>query len=75
MVHNFRIHFVVRSEDALHDLVSFVQFKKRGRHPWRSVTNSKIAGLSLRLDSLLKVKLMSINVQYSKYNKLSVIMN
>ena len=24
--------------DALHDLILFVQFKKRGKHPWRSVT-------------------------------------
>ena len=24
--------------DALHDLVPFVQFKKREKHPWRSVT-------------------------------------
>ena len=24
--------------DALHDLVPFVQFKKRKKHPWRSVT-------------------------------------
>ena len=23
--------------DALHDLVPFVQFKKREKHPWRSV--------------------------------------
>ena len=23
---------------ALHDLVPFVQFKKREKHPWRSVT-------------------------------------
>ena len=30
--------------DALHDLVTFVQFKKREKHPWRSVTFSKAAG-------------------------------
>ena len=30
--------------DALHVLVSFVQFKKREKHPWRSVTFSKVAG-------------------------------
>ena len=30
--------------DALCDLVSFVQFKKREKHPWRCVTFSKIAG-------------------------------
>ena len=34
---------------ALHDLVPFVQFKKREKHPWRSVTFSKVAGLSLQL--------------------------
>ena len=30
--------------DALRNLVPFVQFKKRERHPWRSVTFSKVAG-------------------------------
>ena len=30
--------------DALRDLVSFVQFKKREKHPWRSDTLSKVAG-------------------------------
>ena len=30
--------------DALRDLVPFVQFKKREKHPWRSVTFSKVAG-------------------------------
>ena len=29
---------------ALHGLVRFVQFKKREKHPWRSVTFSKVAG-------------------------------
>ena len=28
--------------DALRDLVPFVQFKKREKHPWRSVTYSKV---------------------------------
>ena len=32
--------------DALSDLVPFVQFKKREKHPWRSVTLSKIAGFT-----------------------------
>ena len=27
--------------DALRDLVPFVQFKKREKHPWRSVTFTK----------------------------------
>ena len=30
--------------DALRDLVPFVQFKKREKHPWRSVTFRKVAG-------------------------------
>ena len=30
--------------DTLHNLVTFVQFKKREKHPWRSVTFSKVAG-------------------------------
>ena len=29
---------------ALHDLVPCAQFKKREKHPWRSVTFSKVAG-------------------------------
>ena len=28
--------------DALRDLVSFVQFKKLEKHPWRTVTFSKV---------------------------------
>ena len=32
--------------DALLDLVAFVQFKKREKHPWRSVNFSKVAGIS-----------------------------
>ena len=35
--------------DALRDLVPFVQFKKRAKHPWRSVNFSKVAGFSLQL--------------------------
>ena len=30
--------------DVLRGLVPFVQFKKREKHPWRSVTCSKVAG-------------------------------
>ena len=33
----------------LRDLVPTVQFKKREKHPWRSVTFSKAAGFSLQL--------------------------
>ena len=38
----------VKNCGALHDLVPFVQFKKRQRHPWRSVNFSKVAGFSLQ---------------------------
>ena len=31
---------------SLRDLVSFKQFKKREKHPWRSVTFNKVAGFS-----------------------------
>ena len=31
--------------DDLRDLVPFVQFKKREKHPWRNVTFRKVAGL------------------------------
>ena len=30
--------------DALRDFVSFVQFKKLEKHPWRSVTFIKVSG-------------------------------
>ena len=30
------------NSDALHELVPLVQFKKREKHPWRSVTFSKV---------------------------------
>ena len=32
--------------DAYRDLVSFVQFKKRKKHPWRNDTFSKVAEIS-----------------------------
>ena len=38
--------FVVIS-DALLALVPFIQFKKRERHPWESVTLRKVAGFRL----------------------------
>ena len=31
--------------DVLRDLVPFVQFKKREKYPWRSVTFSEMEGL------------------------------
>ena len=42
--------------DILCDLISFVQFKKREKHPWRSVTFSKVAGFQPA--TLLKVTLL-----------------
>ena len=38
--------------DALRDLLPFVQFRKREKHPWRSVTFSKVAGFSLKVPLL-----------------------
>ena len=35
--------------DALRDLVPFVQFKNRDKHPWRSSTFSKVADFSMQL--------------------------
>ena len=35
--------------DALRDLVLFVQFIKREKHPWRSVNFSKVPGWSLQI--------------------------
>ena len=37
--------------DVLRDLVPFVQFQKREKHPWRSVNFSKVADFSLQLYS------------------------
>ena len=45
---NYRKKSVVICDDALRDLVPFVQFKKREKHPWRSVTFSKGADLSCK---------------------------
>ena len=33
---------------ALRDLVPFVQFIKREKHPWRSVNFSKVSGFNLQ---------------------------
>ena len=35
--------------DALGDLVLLIQFKKREKHPWRSINFSKVAGFSLQI--------------------------
>ena len=34
--------------DALHDLVLFKQFKKREKHPWKSVTFCEVVGFCLQ---------------------------
>ena len=42
-----KVFFLLKTKkicDALRDLVPFGQFKKREKHPWRSVTYSKVAG-------------------------------
>ena len=40
----YRRSFVQIKCGALRDLVQFVEFKKRKKHPWRSVTFSKVPG-------------------------------
>ena len=40
--------------DALRDLVPFVQFKKREKHPWRSVNFNKVAGLTSTPPELIR---------------------
>ena len=42
------LFFPMKKCDALRDLVPFVQFKKREKHPWRSFNFSKVAGFSLQ---------------------------
>ena len=41
----FLLFYVLRPHicDVLHDLISFLEFKKREKHPWRSVNFSKVA--------------------------------
>ena len=34
---------ILTIDDALRDLVPFAQFKKREKHPWRSVAFGKVA--------------------------------
>ena len=38
--------------DALYDLVPFVQFKKREKHPWESVTFSKVGTIAHSIEFL-----------------------
>ena len=44
----FQFHLACTNKicDALRDLVAFVQFKKREKHPWRSINFSKVSGFS-----------------------------
>ena len=37
------------------DLVAFVQFKKREKHPWRSVNFSKVAGFQIEACNFAKI--------------------
>ena len=65
----FREYYQIRKEtfwhgtlvqtkcDALHDLVAFVQFKKREKHPWRSANFSKVS------KSLITFEKISFNIQ------------
>ena len=36
---------ILQKCDALHDLIPFVQFKKREKPPWRNFTFNKVAGI------------------------------
>ena len=46
--------------DALLDLVSFVQFKKHEKHPWKRVNFSKVAGFSLGYGKKASMTLLKI---------------
>ena len=48
--------------NALRNLVPFVQFKKRGKHPRRSVTFSKVVGWRLQLFHVFKIVQMVANL-------------
>ena len=39
--------FLLFKYNALRDLVSFAQFKKREKHPWRSATFSQVEGMGV----------------------------
>ena len=45
---------VTNTCDALRDLVPILQFKKREKHPWRSVTFSKVTLLHGSFSRLVK---------------------
>ena len=42
-----RMSIYIYIYDALRHLVPFLQFKKSGKHPWRSVTLSKVVSFRL----------------------------
>ena len=42
MISHFKNRF--HNCNALRDLVTFAQYKKREKHPWRGVTFSKVTG-------------------------------
>ena len=46
------------NSDALRELVPLVQFKKREKHPWRSVTFSKVTLLHGRFSRFLIVQMV-----------------
>ena len=45
------VGFTLSIFDALRNLVPFVQFEKREKQPWMSVTFSKVTGFNLQLNS------------------------
>ena len=47
---------VTNTCDALRDLVPILQFKKREKHPWRSVTFSKVTLLHGSFSRFLNCK-------------------
>ena len=58
-------HFIVLDFDALHGFVPFVHFEKRGKHPWKSVTFSKVAGWRPKR---YQVFFKSGNIRLASYN-------
>ena len=65
---NFHITLICckHIRDALRDLVPYVEFKKHGKHPWRSVTLGKVighGGVLLLGKLLLVIKLLRDRLQ------------
>ena len=58
VIRNASLQFcsLIQTCDALYNLVPFVQFKKCEKHPWRSLTFSKLSGE--RPATLLKATLL-----------------